>query len=109
MAESRRGAAHAETTAACKGVHARGGDGRVPVFAPLDEGRAARLVFRDPATNSYKFQFQKNGEMFASTYSTSSDDRLKHNEESLTTCCATIQKLKPKKYIKTDMKDASGE
>ena len=36
-----------------------------------------------------------------------SDDRLKHNEVDISNCLETLDKLNPKFYIKTEIKDAS--
>ena len=52
------------------------------------------------------------GPAYASTFISSSDDRLKHNEKDLTDCLRLIRKLKPQKYQKTlEMKaaDFNGE
>ena len=37
-----------------------------------------------------------------------SDDRAKHNEVDISNCLATLNKLKPKFYIKTEIMDSSG-
>ena len=39
---------------------------------------------------------------------TISDDRAKHNEVDISNCLATLNKLKPKFYIKTEIMDSSG-
>ena len=70
------------------------------------EGRN-RLVFKDN-DGHYRFQFKQTGKFNCTSVVSSSDDRAKHNEVVLTGCCETISKLTPKKYIKTDIKDASG-
>lgn len=47
------------------------------------------------------------GPAYAQVFQTTSDDRLKHNEEDLTDCLSVIRKLKPQKYQKTkEMKEA---
>jgi len=43
-----------------------------------------------------------NGHITASGTITSSDNRVKHNEQDLSGCLQTISKLKPQKYIKTN-------
>ena len=55
------------------------------------------------------FSYMDPGQMRSNLFYESSDDRLKHNEQPMTDALGTINKLRPRKYLKTlDMKDASG-
>jgi hypothetical protein len=46
--------------------------------------------------------FRVNGNIKCTILTETSDDRLKHNETDISNCLATINKLKPQKYIKTN-------
>ena len=55
----------------------------------------------------YNGYLSVSGHAYATSFTPSSDDRLKHNEEDLTDCLSVIRKLKPQKYQKTkEMKEA---
>jgi len=47
------------------------------------------------------FKVKNNGDVFSNTNSFTSDDRVKHNEETIIGAIETLGKLTPKKYIKT--------
>ena len=50
---------------------------------------------------SQVFKVKNNGDVFSNTNSFTSDDRVKHNEETIIGAIETLGKLTPKKYIKT--------
>ena len=53
--------------------------------------------------------FRVNGNIKCTNLSQTSDNRLKHNETDISNCLATINKLKPQRYIKTNtIFDGSG-
>jgi autotransporter adhesin len=59
-------------------------------------------------TNSPTVALYVNGDVTAAAYNLISDDRLKHNEQDITTALDIILKLEPKQYIKTpDLYDAN--
>lgn len=75
----------------------------------------AQTITQMNAPNHYRYgnfmvyngYLQVFGPAYASFFQTTSDDRLKHNEEDLTDCLNVIRKLKPQKYQKTtEMKAA---
>ena len=52
-------------------------------------------------TNDIKFRVYTNGTVLANATEYSSDDRLKHNEQTIVGAIETLGKITPKKYIKT--------
>ena len=57
------------------------------------------LAYNTPCSAGILLQVE--GEVLASGNITSSDNRVKHNEQDLSGCLQTISKLKPQKYLKT--------
>lgn len=58
-------------------------------------------------TNPGAYKLNVNGNVFASSYTPTSDDRVKHNEQTIVGALETLSKVTPKKYIKTtEMYDA---
>tara|TARA_Y100000389_G_scaffold15421_1_gene13701 strand:- start:420 stop:2645 length:2226 start_codon:yes stop_codon:yes gene_type:complete len=57
------------------------------------------LAYNTPCTAGVLLQVE--GDVLASGNITSSDNRVKHNEQDLSGCLHTISKLKPQKYLKT--------
>jgi len=59
-------------------------------------------------TNPDPYKLNVNGNVFASSYTPTSDDRVKHNEQLIVGALETLSKITPKKYIKTvEMYDAN--
>ena len=58
-------------------------------------------------TSPGTYKLKVNGDVFASSYTPTSDDRVKHNEQPIVGALETLSKVTPKKYIKTtEMYDA---
>jgi hypothetical protein len=54
------------------------------------------------------YRLNVSGDVFASSYTPTSDDRVKHNEQPIVNALETLSKITPKKYIKTvEMYDAN--
>ena len=53
-------------------------------------------------TTSPNFTLQVSGSVAGSSWTTTSDDRIKHNEKNIKNALDTINKLKVKQYFKTD-------
>ena len=59
-------------------------------------------------TSPGTYKLNVNGNVFASSYTPTSDDRVKHNEQTIVGALETLSKVTPKKYIKTtEMYDAN--
>ena len=52
-------------------------------------------------TSPGSYKLNVNGNVFASSYTPTSDDRVKHNEQPIVGALETLSKITPKKYIKT--------
>jgi hypothetical protein len=80
--------------------HAKGKSGSL-VFQTTHPSNSSKLCI-GVGTRPGSYTFYVSGSAGGSSSWSSSDDRIKHNEEPITNALETIRKLKPKHYFKTD-------